>query len=223
MAVLWASFGYDFNCLKRFFNENANRPHLLEIHFSNEAARRRSTSKRFANELYRHDSVNDYNRRLERMDEGTQAVIRGRLAEIQDFLRHNANSNTVFVLSLGLEDNYSQRAYESLFSFIYSEWPVAMVRSTLKKKQRAATEFLEYHSNNGKPSNGCLANEDGNQNSLSQTKKFFKRYQKCLVTFVWRGRHQGWKKGQHVPLKNRKYDITSKDVRELGKFLEEAK
>lgn len=223
IAVLWASFGYDFSCVARFLAENAHRPHLLEIHFSNEASRRRKPSQRFQAELYPSDSVNDYNKRLERMDAEMQAAIDIRLNDIQNFFYRYANANTHFVLSLGLEDNYSQRAYESLFSYIYSQWPVAMVRSTVKNKKRASTEYLEYHSNNGKPSNGCLANEDGNDNGTSSTKKFFKRYKKCVATFVWRGRHQGWKKGRFVPLADRRYEITDKDVRELGAILEAQK
>lgn len=224
ISVLYATFGLDHTCLHRFMLRYHDKPHLVQIHFTNEVCRRNRNCESY--DTLRPDlSVKEYNRALEQMDTHTQIAISLRLFFLRSAIEAAVNENTRIILSAGLEDNYSSRAFENLVDlFARNGWPyeVSRNRHTGGKSFRGA-QLQEFHSAKGKPGKmPCIANEDGNYGQTkNDSKKFLKRYRKCDAVFLWRERHQGRSKGgKRVPPRDREFIYTVQDVVDLGGLLQ---
>lgn len=220
IAILWENFGDDPVCVQRFTDRYHDRPHLLQIHFTNEACRRkRSCFKNFHAEA----GIGDYNRLLEGMPEATRTEVIERLNKIIAFIESVRTPNTRVVLSVGLEDNLSNLAYENLVSVIRANWPFELSRNRhTGGRSLLFADFEEKHSARGRPGRlACIANEDGNDHGKSQSKKFLKRYRACAAVFLWRGRHQGrvgkWR-GKNP--EDRDFRFPDRDVKTLADVLD---
>lgn len=224
ISVLYETFGLDHTCLHRFMQRYHDKPHIVQIHFSNEVCRRNKNCLA-TDTLHPELSVKNHNRLLERMSIETQIEISLRLFFLRSSLEGAINGNTRVILGAGLEDNYSSRAFENLVrQFIANGWPYEISRNRhAGGKSFRNVQFQEFHSAKGKPGRlACIANEDGNYGQTAKkSQKFLSRYRKCTAVFLWREAHQGRAKGQpRLPARERDFIYTAADVVELGGLLQ---
>lgn len=218
MSVLWGTFGSSPSCVAAFVASNAHRPHMVQIHFSNETCRRNRNCQ--DGELHGELSVKAYNQTLEhpRFDVITSIVERAE--QIKAFAHQFGNANTTWVLGAGLEDNYSNTAYSVVEFILRKHWGGIISRNPLKGRARGGAELLEKHGK--KPTFGgqpCIANQDGSQGSYSSTRAFIKKYRMCAASFIWRSAHQGRPGNHWVPIEERIYVIPDEDIANLGAIL----
>lgn len=222
MAILWGTFGDDLWCPIWFMQAVRDRGHLLQIHISNESGRKKNNLG--VGELSPFHSVSDYNEALEAGELEVHSAARERVKEILAFVRLFANENTAVILSLGLEDQYTDEAYEALRQTVLDAgWPYGINRNPLGNRHHiAGWDYREKHGDTARCSSETqMVNEDGSVQTLRATKKWLDRNKSCLVRFVWRAEHQGrTKSGRPVyPRRARSFHISDKDVRELGDLL----
>lgn len=228
MAVLWGTFGEEESCVKWFAYRFADRPHVIEIHFSNGPGRRNGQLA-IEGEFFPEWSVKEYNRRLEQGDVIALGGIHWRMLQIEEFVGRVENRNTRWLISWELESNLSVRAaqmweahYRTLVSLGLLR-DFALVANPHSPRHFGGAEFREFHSKNGRPSGvpNCVANEDGiYDQSPSATRAFFRRYAGCAVVFAWRGEHQGRYKGSpFLPPRNREFEVD--DIEGLSELLAE--
>lgn len=212
---------YSLDCPKAFLTYFADRPHLLEIHVSNEAGRRKAGALGigdFAPRL----SVKEINRRLALGDIALLDEYRLRIDGLVSELAPYATIYSQLVLSLGLEDNYRTEAYRALKAVAEEAWPYLIVRNPCTGSKEVAPGHLkETHSTGTRFKTGmCVANEDGNYGQgTSGSRAFLRRYKGCYATFLWRGRHQGRTSPVWTPRNKRKIEIPKSDVSKLSKLM----
>lgn len=229
LGVLWDSFGQELSCVAAYLNSNKNRQHLLEIHFSNEVCRRnkRCTSDEFLSEL----SVSFYNYYLTNFPWVINKRILDRVFEIRDKVVPLINKNTILILTTGLEDNFTDRAYLNLYGMIRPVWPFYMARNPVRgingKVFISEAKIVESHILGSRfPSEVlCMVSEDGNQQQNADSRRLLRQRRGCLAVFLWRWRWQnaapsGAKRaGLYIPPREREFRITPRDVREVGGLL----
>lgn len=216
MSVLWGTFGGDTSCIVRFLESNKDRPHLLQIHLSNESCRRNGNCKE--GELRGDLSRRSYSAALEAGDLATYQQIAARMTEIRNLVEQTKNSNTTLVLSTGLEDNYSPKAYSNLRAFLAGYWPYLFSRSG---RAQAPGDLLERHGTNAKcKGEVTIVNEDGDNPSARQSRRFLQRNRACFARFLWRSAHQGRKRNRWSTPLSRTFEISDRDIDQLGKILE---
>lgn len=218
MSVLWGTFGFDPRCVMAFTASNAHRPHLVQVHISNETCRRNRVCG--AGELMGHLNVRKYNKSLQFPQYDVIKALVERVEEIKSFIGWMGNPNTTWVLGTGLEDNYSNGAYNIVEFVVRRHWDGLISRNPLKGRARGGAEFLEKHGNGasfrGAP---CIANEDGARNNLSKSRVFMRKHAGCFASYLWRESHQGRINGKWVPIEARDYVIPDEDLAGLGALL----
>lgn len=226
MSVLWGTFGTDPSCVERFLASNSHRPHLLQIHFSNENCRKHGICRE--GEILAGVSPRGYDHLLITYDFFTYLAIQQRVIDIFVFTELRRNPHTTLVLSTGLEDQYSQVAYLRLSAYLHApgHWPHIINRNPLGGRRNIHGDFLERHGESARCLKGInIVNEDGSDQSTSESRKFLSRTRNCFARFLWRKTHQGRSKASgriNTPPRNRNFEISERDVRELGKLLAEA-
>lgn len=218
MSVLWGTFGFDSRCVEAFTHSNAHRPHLVQVHISNETCRRNRVCG--AGELMGHLNVKKYNKALQFPQYDVIKALVERVEEIKTFTKWVGTPNTTWVLDTGLEDNYTTGAYNIVEFVVRRHWDGLISRNPLKGKVRGGADYLEKHGNGasfgGQP---CVANEDGTKNSLSRSRVFLKKYAGCFATYLWRHSHQGRIGNRWIPIEDREYIIPDTDIAGLGALL----
>jgi len=248
IAILYNTFGNNNNCLKQFWRVSSkkNLPHLTEIHFSNEVGRRNTNHDGldFLPEYY----VSGYNKVLEEMPPHIEEKIRERAREIVALIEPFKNTGT-FILSTGLEDNYSIKAWQNIYRILSEEWPYEIARSTLPRylvrqiDESPAEVILEYHGYRSKFAfpHRCIANGDGQDvnfledtgvefkhakpASLSQVRRWYSAAaDKGCITFLWTGKWQGITNGAKLgkPLQ-RRFRFDASDMAPVRKLLRKSK
>lgn len=220
MAVLWGTFGDDTSCIRKFIESNKHRYHLIEIHFSDETCRRNRNC--FEGSFFGTQSVSEYNRRLEQGDLDLLVAIGHRITDIRNFVDPVGTEFTTFVLSTGLEDNYSCRAYENLSTFLRLFWPYVQLRNPGNRAQKCFRngDYYEVHGYKSRCRGGALfKNEDGTTSSLARSRTFVGDL--CVASFVWRAKHQGRFGGRFVAPKLRRFEIPDADINGIGGLLSE--
>lgn len=218
MSVLWGTFGFNPSCVEAFTHSNAHRPHLVQVHISNETCRRNRVCG--AGELMGHLNVKKYNKALQFPQFDVIKALVERVEEIKAFTTWVGTPNTIWVLDTGLEDNYTTGAYNIVEFVVRRHWDGLISRNPLKGRARGGAEFLEKHGNGasfrGAP---CIANEDGARNNLSKSRVFMRKHAGCFASYLWRESHQGRINGKWVPIEARDYVIPDEDLAGLGALL----
>jgi hypothetical protein len=243
LAALYHTFGQENTCLKKFWRLSGKRniPHLTEIHFSNEVGRR--NDKHDDLDFLPQFSVSQYNRLLEEMPPSLENTIRMRVREIVALIEPYKNTGT-FILSTGLEDNYSVTAWLNIYRIISAEWPYEIARSTLPRYIVRQIEsmpqeiYIEYHGYRSKFSfpQRCITNGDGQDvdflegtgvefeharpASLGLIRRWLKNAaEKDCITFIWTGKWQGIHHGGKLsqPL-SRNFRFDASDVGMIRKL-----
>lgn len=228
-AVLWETFGSDTKCIKDWFERSSSQKRVLEIHLTNEACRRnaRCGATDFRPDL----SVKDYNRLLAKGDEALLKSLRERVRAISTLVSPYVSPSTELILSTGLEDNFTKRAYEKIFSVVKEEWPHKVVRSpvgSLRDISHATADYVELHSDTPKfPDNvPCIANLDGTDISFPHRQSdqpsrlswdevdgFVATFgTRCRTTYLWAAPWQGISGTIFTAPASRSLQVDSRDV-----------
>lgn len=244
IAILYKTFGVNNKCLRQFWTiaKRRNKPHLTEIHFSNEVGRRNRVLD--IHDLRSDAGTEKYNTLLEEMAPALENQIRERVREIVALIEPYKDSGT-FILSTGLEDHYTLLAWQNIYRILSEEWPYEIARSTLprfmftQKDAMPAEIYMEYHGYRSKFTHPqrCIANGDGQDvNFLTDTgveflhakpatlatvKNWLSRAEdKNCITFIWTGKWQGIYNGGKLtqPLK-RTFRFDASDMKPIKKLI----
>lgn len=214
LAVLWGTFGDDLTCLKKFTEKLADRPHLLEIHLSNETCRRNGICRQ--EELFPGLSWEQYNTELERENPAVKARIETRLAGINSRLNGITQPTTLVALSLGLENHFTRRALEVLVSWVRPQWQGPIINNPVDygALETGGADYLEKHAPRnvfgGAP---CMVSEDGLYHDGEDSLEFFDYHRFCAVRLAWRPEWQGREEGvAPTPPKTRTPEIKDADI-----------
>lgn len=155
-AMLWGSFGRNYNCLYRFFHTFVgNVPTAFEIYFSNEVCRKYGRCNQY--DFFPNDSVDEYNHRLEIMSPETINAIYWRLTEIRFFMAPYEDG-VDWILAIQLEGDLSEKAQQNILSVIREVWPYKLA----VYGPAPDGVYSELH-NVDSPAGGilCIQNNDG--------------------------------------------------------------
>jgi hypothetical protein len=238
-AVLWGTFGTDTRCIEKWFARGSGKPHLLEIHPTNEACRRNKRCEPL--EIASRLDVRTYNKRLASRDPEILSALRKRVSEITDFAKAHSGDGVEFILSTGLEDNFTAEGYRVVLELFRELWPYKITRSpvgTLHDSPVFSADFLELHTGapSFPPGQPCIANLDGtdidfphrpaptsNNVSWDAAKAFAHRFStECRVAFLWSGPWQGVTTSKFTPPSMRSHLVDTQDIsliRELRKSI----
>lgn len=245
LAVLYKTFGNNNSCLFKYWEtaRSLNLPHLTEIHLSNEAGRRAGTTDK-ADFLYNLD-VDRYNALLEAMPNWLRDDLIQRVREIVSLV-DTYGSGGEFILSTGLEDNYTGRAFQNLYQIVAEEWPYLIARNVAFTKSMRRQDWvvpdniiLEFHGYNSKIQTQapCIANGDGQDMNFllnsgidfpdkpaagrSQVMRWLARAtEKNCVIFFWAGKWQGFFSSSTPPRPlMRKFRFDREDIKPLSELL----
>lgn len=222
LAALWGTFGDSTDLstarFKQFTSRYFNKLHLIEIHPINNTAIR--NNKIFEGEPFPNFTIAQLNAALERNDPATLAIVAQRIQEIRAVMEEVRNDKTYLVLTTGLEDDYTTKAFQNIYAEIIKHWPYFVIRSG-----SAVGNFpREAHGQNATAGGSTVfVNEDGYVSSLSQSKKFVDRNKHAMCTLLWRPAHQGRDPvTNNFPPgspRNRTFTWTAEDVLNLGLLL----
>lgn len=219
MSVLWGTFGDDYSCMVEFLERFKARPHMLQIHLMNGSCRRQNRC--LEGEFARYETLDGLNRKLERKDVALMGELSDRIGDVRGFVDSHINHNSVVVLSISLEDNFTPRAASNLRNHVQPRWPYLISRNRVLGITPVG--IVESHDLlQDYPDRMCIVNEDGNGQSAQDSMNLLARYDHCLAVLLWRHSWQNFpppKRGVFVPPRSRKFVITNQHVRELGHVL----
>lgn len=190
MPVLYGTFGFDWSCIDKFIQQNRSRPHAVQIHLSNERCRYYERCE--AGELEGDLDTIDYNYLLEIKTGWLLQKITARVQTIYQVLsslmiKHKANTD--LFLSTGLEDLYSQNAYNVIYETIRSSWPYEIIRVPLQNNHHH--DLVEYHGVSVPCNDTTFASNDGAVLSVSGSAGFAAQHRECKATILWLPSLQG--------------------------------
>lgn len=231
IAVLWRSFGESTACMEWFMDLNRHRPHLLQIHITNEVCRR--NRRCFEGEFLPRVSVGSYNKLLSSRDPRTLQLLRERVSGIVEFINHASNPNTVVILSTGLEDNYSilvgdtinNDAYFAVLDAVRAEWSGLVSRNPEKDWYYPGTEepaeLQEVHDDWSASFPNTIANEDAVSANREDSLRFLEHYKDSFAIFLWRAAQQGAGQRRWRPPREREYRFPIREEIEFSNLLKE--
>jgi hypothetical protein len=223
MTVLLKTFGNDTSCIAKFLEQSKNKPHLLQIHLSNETCRRyRGRCTR--DEIRANLGVREYNLSLERGEERSRVLIQSRVNLVARTIFPLTNEKTLVMLTTGLEDNYTFKAYLNVQRWIkVAGYRGYLVRNPLSDfcTRDTGAHLCELHSAisqfNFTP---CIFNVDGNIVSTTRQLELFRKFSFCHALFAWEPVSQGrGVSGGYTEPKSRSFIISNSTVNEYSKLL----
>lgn len=221
MNVLWSTFGESLECMDRFLKRYSPKPHLLLVHALNNTCIRNHNCAE--GELFIGHTVSSLNKALEANDPDTIAQLRHRIQSIRMVLEAlwNKNPNTYLMLSTGLEDNYSPKAFLVVLGTIQKDWPYAVIRSGAS----FGSVPREAHGTAARCSGSShiiSTNIDGDIASNTQAAKFLSSNKNCFNRQLWYPAHQGRNPVDNsipAPPRQRTFIWTAADVVKEGNLL----
>jgi len=231
-GYLWGTFGSDHECLYRFLQKHAERPHLVRIHIANEVCRRHRNCgigeiEPFM-DVQRHISV------LERREGWLLEKYHERMRNIVDWLYVHANSNTEILWSSGLEHNMTGAASVVLWELMRATESYGTIFNSVDNVigpiQYDFTELHHAPSTEGR----CVAALDGadifwphqassypRQWDIREVEQWGLENSKvCRAVFLWSARSQGLGVGGHfVQPRVRSYWLSDEDVHVMRNIL----
>lgn len=191
-STLWGTFGTDATCLRRFAEVFKDRPHAIQIHLLNNTCVRNRNCRE--GEPFPRWTVSTLNKKLEARDPATLARLKARVERIVRLASGFLNPNTELILGLGLEDNYSNRAYLNLLEEVKPLWPWKLSRNPLhpQGKTRGDADLMEFHGW-GARCTGVhqIANQDGTVFSEGESRRWLDQNSKCGFVALWTAESQG--------------------------------
>ena len=234
LSLLWGTFGSDTKCLSQWIEHAGNRPHLVEIHLSNEPCRRNKRCE--STEFLFGISSKDLSGKLEKKEQSIVNAYTERVKEIASTLKPFIKSKGEYILSTGLEDNFSDKAYDTVVSIIQKNWSGTIVRNPEKDSSYfKGAHYLELHGN--KPlfptDTPCIANLDGVDmafpNHPARTKQkitweeskdfLLTSSAHCRSTFLWAAPWQGIVNDSFIPPRSRKWYLETDDIEAVSALM----
>lgn len=213
MPVLYGTFGTNFACVAEFARTNAGRPHVIQLHFSNEACRR--NRRCLDGELHKDLSIERYNALIERSASTNET--RERLRDLTSKISSLANPYSRIILTTGLEDNFSEKAFRNMKSFLESSTQYEIVRSPVKIP--ASRDYLmEYHGLQHVCDRQTIASNDGSNIGMSEAREFGSHTASCAIALFWTCGAQGTCGGFTPPV-SRSFNISWEDALAFKYFL----
>lgn len=222
LAVLWGTFGdstpESTARFKKFTDRYHDKKHMIEIHPINNTAIR--NKKQYEGEPFPQYDIARFNAALERNDPATLATVTQRIQEIRSVMEEVRNENTYLVMTTGLEDDYTTKAFQNIYAEMVKTWPYFIIRCGA-----AVSNFpRETHGKNATAGGSVVfVNEDGYVSSLSESKKFVERNKSAMCTLLWRPQHQGRDPNTNSfppgSPRDRTFIWTAEDVVSLGLLL----
>jgi hypothetical protein len=219
--------------------KESDRPalaHLLEIHISNEACRR--NKRCLESDFLPHVSVAQLNRKLEARDTEVLSHYTALIQEITSSLSPLFKERGEYLISTGLEDNFSTKAYDSLLATVKEAWPHKVVRSPVGSPSKVKLLSADYIEGHGpaptfREGEKCIANLDGDDIVFPHRKagtsriihwealgEYVRTYSsRCRATFLWAGPWQGLHSDTFIPPLDRNYMVSDEDMKALRPFL----
>lgn len=191
-TVLWnSSFGNNRNCLKKFLNINADRPHAVVVYIDNGASRKARQLE--PGDFWYGYSVNEFNQLIETRNQNVLQSFADSLDDIRSFFSRNASSFCQVVIIPGLEDIYSDKAWEVLGPFVKERTPYLLVRNPGSGgRYKDPAYFIEKHGAQASCSGwNQIANLDGSSLSKSRARKWLKKNRECFIEVGYDARCQG--------------------------------
>lgn len=251
LSILWATFG-DSNGevstrrVQRFTESNKDKPHLLEIHLLNQTCYDQSSEGRKCRRAEFVPNLNHrgFNRRVVALNSKgvrLRTVISARVKEIKTWVDTVRNENTTVILSTGLEDQYSDAAYNTIVRIIQEAgWTDEIVRNPETTKRIVISDGANYYeshpgsaANANKESgwplvtNNCIVNLDGVSTpettsgesiTKDQAKDFIRRHQNCFAVLLWNQPSQGLDT-LNVRPRRRTFVLSNPDIRAINEAL----
>lgn len=220
LTVLWGTFAdatpANTAIFHRFTARYANKPHLIEIHPINNTAIR--NKKQYEGEPFPQFDINKLNKALENKDSHTMLTVAARIQEIRIVMEACRNPNTFLMLSTGLEDNYTTKAFKNIYAEIVKHWPYFIVRSG------SPFGATEAHGTAKLGGSVCVVNVDGKVLSYKETAKWMQANKPAAqrmnfsARFPWYPQHQGRDPRTNAfppgSPRNRTFTYTAQDVNE---------
>jgi hypothetical protein len=176
--------------------------------------------------------VNAFNAALERNSKKAIQAIRRRLRQIYAFIKQSADENTEIILSTGLEDNYTEKAFKTVLRITREIVGYDIARSSIFKRGLSGADYLEHHGLFFKASAPCIYNFDGtnvhtdlgrwdysNSVSLGRAKDVLRKAGSCRIAFLWQARPQGIKGSTFIPIDKRDYSVSLSELRIFNAFI----
>lgn len=214
VSVLWGTFGEDTTCLANWIKSQSYRPHLVQIHFSNEVCRRKKNCRE--GEFFGSLTTKEYNAFVVKGDQSFKDAVRSRVESIKALFALG-NDNTTWVLGMGLEDSYSHLTALKLYDELSLSWDKKVSRNPLYETDWDISKAtLELHGEYPNLTTNCIANLDGVSIDIDTNYKpsisgdayltFTQNYcQTCNVVFGWSAPAQGIHSESFVPPRERTF------------------
>lgn len=223
MTVLLSTFGNDLTCVSKFLTTFKRKHHLLQIHISNETCRRH-IGRCAKEEIFPTLTTTPYNKALQRGNLKVKRAIQDRAIFIRDKILPLTNKRTKVIVSTGLEDNYNNKAYIKVLSYVKEILPKTnTARSPVTDRCYLlnGANYCELHLTTSVFNNSlCIWNNDGNLNSPNDQLKLFYKFSKCSVLFAWEPTSQGRGNGtKYLEPSNRSFSISSSVIKKYSNLI----
>lgn len=237
LSILWGTFGEGQDCIAAFLERFSEVPHTLVLHTTNETCRR---APRYCGlgEPQRGLRFWQLNERLEKADPVTLFYLRARIRAIKRFLDFHATKNTKVILTTGLEDNFTPKAYRRVIKTLKRYAPhYTTARNPVGSDARSfdtyRANFIELHGYNVQfGTKSCIWSNDGidinfnsgrrplnGSRSVSELLSEIGRIKgNCSYLFVW-WNTQGIVDGQFIEPRERTIRLYPKDISVVNKIL----
>ncbi len=216
MPVLWGTFGFDLTCIASFIESNHDRPHAVEIHFSNE--RCRFHERCAEGELLGQLGTKEYNDALEAETGWVLEAIKDRAEALGKVLEALKGPLTTIFITTGLEDLYTDRAFGIIYNELAKVLPYEIVRSPVDHMSRPHS--LELHGLQSPCTETTFASNDGDAVSLQGARLYRELHRDCKATILWTCDLQG-ACGDFIKPADRTFEFNPGNVAIWEAFLED--
>jgi hypothetical protein len=227
-GYLWGTFGDDHSCLYRFLEQSAEKPHLVRIHITNEFCRRKGSCEPY--EFLGDVSLKELDHLVSKEEGWVLDYYRQWLDHIKQWIAIHGNQNTHVVLSIGLENDFSNGATEVLCKLLKEETPYETANNTNCSASHSGCDYLELH-HSKTPSRPCLSSSDGTD--ISEFGSSYSRRepatavlewakqqaQTCGGVLLWSAKSQGLGLGRTVEPRSRDLQLADGDWRLMNNIL----
>lgn len=165
-------------------------------------------------------SVSEFNHAIARHDPKTLKALRKRIADVAQYVAAN-NERAIFLVSTGLEDNYSPKAYAIILNELKAALPpeTYVGRNPMVKATNFGADFLELHGvlNSetfaGVPSSTLrIYSADGRDVSPSSLLAEASAVKNFDYLLFWRGPWQGITSSQFIKPRRRTFVVSNSDL-----------
>lgn len=226
IAVVWGTFGNCPDLIHEFCARFQSRPHLLEIHISNEVGRR--NGRLYEGELCPSLNPREYSLALTRRARPTLQALEKRISHIREFCAKYCTVNTRIILSTGLEDNVSNAAALVIMDTIAKVWQrVEVVRSPADNGGSDPYSFpyaIETHSRAARPGSAVF-NFDGHSVPEAvlpaDAGRIMRKHKTAVARFLWSAPQQGLYTNTILapPPRRRKFSVLPSTIETFNKIL----